>query len=64
MKIKVALTQLNCGPDIAENLKTTEQLIRDAAGQGAEFVATPETTDLMCYPRKKRLTLSESEDNN
>ena len=43
--LKVACVQLNAGPDIHENLKAAEPIIREAAGQGAQFIATPENTD-------------------
>ncbi|MEZ5815173.1 MAG: carbon-nitrogen hydrolase family protein [Alphaproteobacteria bacterium] len=54
-KIKAACIQLNAGPDIAENLKVTEGLIREAAGQGAQLIATPENTCFMMFPILKRL---------
>ncbi len=60
--IKSACIQLNNGPDIAENLRVTEELIREAAGQGATLVATPETTCLMCSPLIKRLTLAQTQE--
>lgn len=60
--IKIAAVQLNNGPDIAENLVETERYIRQAAEEGVEFIATPETTCLMCYPLINRLTLAESEE--
>jgi predicted amidohydrolase len=43
----VACVQLNAGPDIDENLKQAGLLIREAAKDGAEFVATPENTDFI-----------------
>ncbi|MBL4804836.1 MAG: carbon-nitrogen family hydrolase, partial [Alphaproteobacteria bacterium] len=36
--LKAACVQLNVGPSIHENLKTTEELIREAAGQGAKLI--------------------------
>lgn len=45
--VKVACVQLNCGPDIDENLKQAGALIRDAAKDEAEFVVTPENSDFM-----------------
>lgn len=45
--ITVACVQLNAGPDIDENLKQAGMLIREAAKDGAEFIATPENTDFM-----------------
>ena len=60
--VKVTSIQLNNGPDIEENLKTTLSLIREAADAGATLIATPETTCLMCNPLIKRLTLAESQE--
>ncbi|MBI4031535.1 MAG: carbon-nitrogen hydrolase family protein [Proteobacteria bacterium] len=42
--LKAALVQLNNGPDIQENIKITEDLVRRAADQGADLVCTPENT--------------------
>jgi len=46
-KVKVACIQMNAGPNIDENLKQAENLIRDAVKQGAQFIFTPENTDYM-----------------
>lgn len=45
--MRIALIQMRSGTDIAANLSAAERLIRDAAGQGAAFIATPETTHLV-----------------
>ena len=39
---KVALVQMQCGPDPAANLESAIQFIRDAATQGAQIVCLPE----------------------
>jgi predicted amidohydrolase len=44
---KAACVQLRSSDDVAENIRTTSQLIREAKGKGAQFVATPENTTLM-----------------
>ena len=44
---KAACVQLRSTDDVAENIATTSALIREAAGQGAQFIATPENTTLM-----------------
>lgn len=44
---KAACVQLRSGDDVSENISATEQLVREAAGRGARFVATPENTTLM-----------------
>ena len=40
--LRIALIQMTSTEDRAENLSRAEQLIRKAAGQGAQLVATPE----------------------
>jgi deaminated glutathione amidase len=45
--MRVALIQMRSGTDIAANLADAERLIREAAAQGAGFIATPETTHLV-----------------
>ena len=40
--ITVAAIQMRCVPDPAENLRTAERLVRQAAGQGAQVVLLPE----------------------
>lgn len=46
-KIATALIQMRSGIDPAVNLAMACDLIRDAAGQGATLIATPETTHLV-----------------
>ncbi len=45
--MRIALIQMRSGTDIAANLEDAARRIREAAGQGAEFIATPETTHLV-----------------
>ena len=45
--MKVAAIQLCSGVDIDANLEAAETLIRAAAAQGADFIATPEMTHLL-----------------
>ena len=45
--VTAGLVQLTSQPDFAPNLERVEALIRDAAGQGAQFVATPENTPIL-----------------
>ena len=50
--MRVALIQL-CSSDIpSKNLPVTEGFIRDAAAQGAEFVLTPEVTNIVSTSRR------------
>ncbi len=53
--IKAACVQMTSGADVDENLKVAEGFIREAAGQGAEFIATPEMTDSMRRYTKDKL---------
>lgn len=46
-QIRVACVQMRSGTDVAGNIATATGLIREAAGQGAELVATPEMTTLL-----------------
>ena len=50
MMIKAAIIQTNAKPDISENLREAEALIRAAAKEGATLIATPENT---CRMRAK-----------
>ena len=45
--MKLAAIQMNSGTDVAENIAAATALIRDAAVQGATFIATPEMTHLL-----------------
>jgi len=62
--IKTACIQLNNGPDVRENLKNTEQLIREAAGDGVKLIATPENTCFMVEPPMARLAQAQGQDDN
>ena len=44
---KAACVQLRSSDDVADNIRETARLVREAAIQGASFVATPENTTLM-----------------
>lgn len=62
--IRAALIQLRSGRDMARNLAEASGLIREAAGQGATFVSTPEMTNILepDRPRLRALARSEGED--
>lgn len=49
--MKAALIQLNGTDDPATNLEVTRAAVRDAAGQGARFVLTPEVTNVVSASR-------------
>lgn len=44
---RTACVQLRSSDDVAENIRVTLALIREAKGKGAGFIATPENTTLM-----------------
>lgn len=44
---KAACVQMRSSDDVQENIHDASNLIRDAARQGAQFIATPENTTLM-----------------
>ena len=45
--MRAACIQLCSGADIAANIDIVSRLIREAAGQGASFIATPEMTHIL-----------------
>jgi len=45
--VKIALIQCCSGTDIAQNVEALSHLIKDAAAQGAKFIATPEMSNLI-----------------
>ena len=47
MVFRAACVQLRSGEDVAENIRQTVTLVREAAARGATFIATPENTTLM-----------------
>jgi len=49
--LRAALIQLNVSDDPSANLPLTESLIREAAGQGAGLVLTPENTNCLSQDR-------------
>lgn len=60
--MKLALIQLNNGPTIAQNMLTVAGLIREAAAQGARFIATPENTCRMAKDNEQRWAESHAEE--
>lgn len=61
-KVKVAGVQLNASPEISENTKIVEDQVREAAGQGAKLIVTPENTCHMVFPQGKKLDTAPAED--
>jgi predicted amidohydrolase len=61
MTFRAACVQLRSSDDVAENIRETVKLVRDAAAQGATFVATPENTTLMAADAASKLKHSYDE---
>jgi predicted amidohydrolase len=64
VSFKAALIQMRSGRDMARNLADASEMIRAARAQGAQFVATPEMTNILetDRPRLFSLARNESED--
>ena len=62
--LRAALIQLNSSDDPAANLPVTSGFVREAAGQGAQFVLTPENTNCVSQDRnwQEQVLQSETED--
>jgi predicted amidohydrolase len=59
--MKISCIQINSGPGIDGNLESAAALIREAAGQGAAFIATPENTDYIRRYAREKLEISGDE---
>ncbi|HEX3808744.1 MAG TPA: carbon-nitrogen hydrolase family protein [Rhizomicrobium sp.] len=59
---RAACVQLRSSDDVEENIRTASELIREAKGQGAQFVGTPENTTLMAPDGGAKLEKSFAED--
>ena len=57
--MKIALLQLNSTSDIKENLKIFRSLALDAASNGAEFILSPEVTNIITSSHEERLLAGE-----
>jgi len=62
--IRAAIIQMRSGRDMARNVQDAAELIRQAKAQGAEFIATPEMTNILepDRPRLRALARPEAED--
>ena len=58
MVFRAACVQLRSSDDVAENIRETVRLVRDAAAQGAGFIVTPENTNLMAPDARAKLAKS------
>jgi predicted amidohydrolase len=59
---RAACVQLRSSDDVAENIRATSELIREAKAKGAQFIATPENTTLMAPDGGAKLERSFAED--
>src|SRR5215468_10355043 len=59
---RAACVQLRSSDDVNDNIRTACELIREAGGLGAEFIATPENTTLMAPDGGAKLERSFPED--
>ncbi len=59
--LRVALLQLNSGPEISDNMVIVENMIRQAAERGAKFILTPENTCHMVSSPEEKLRTSPDE---
>jgi predicted amidohydrolase len=55
---RAACVQMRSGEDVAENIRSASALVREAATQGAQFIATPENTTLMARDAGAKLSQS------
>ena len=53
MSVKTALIQLRSGRDMARNITDASALVEEAVRQGAEFVLTPEMTNILETDRER-----------
>ncbi|MGD1926232.1 MAG: carbon-nitrogen hydrolase family protein [Paracoccaceae bacterium] len=60
--MRAALIQISASDDPVANLPVTEELIRQAAADGAEFVLTPEVTNIVSASRTRQNDVLSLED--
>ena len=63
VSFKAAYIQLRASGDVAENIKGTTALVREAAAAGARFIATPENTNIMAQDGRAKLAATFEEAN-
>ncbi|HEU0222109.1 MAG TPA: carbon-nitrogen hydrolase family protein [Paracoccaceae bacterium] len=59
--MRAGLVQITASDDPAANLPVTEAFVREAAGMGAEFVLTPETTNIVSSSRSHQAAVLREE---
>ncbi len=60
--MKIALLQLTSGGQPVENLPTTVGMVREAAGQGASLILTPEVTNCVSLDRAHQQSVLQHQD--
>ena len=60
--LKTACIQVSAGPDIAGNISVLDKMIREAAGNGARLVATPENSCHVLGKSEKKLETASAQD--
>lgn len=55
-KVTVAAIQMACSPDAAENRRTAEAMVRQAAGNGAQIILLPELFETPYFCQERRYT--------
>ena len=63
VSFKAACIQLRSSSDVAQNIRDTSALVREAAGAGARFIATPENTNIMAQDNRAKLAATFDEPN-
>jgi deaminated glutathione amidase len=61
---RAGLVQMCTGRDVERNLRDASDLVREAAGQGAQYVQTPEITSLMEMERARLFASVHAEESN
>jgi len=61
MPVRVALIQTNASDDPQQNLAKTTKMIEQACRQGAEFVLTPEVTNIVSASRARQAQVLQTE---
>lgn len=61
---RVGLVQMCSGRDLSRNVRDATALIREAASGGADYIQTPEVTNLMELDRERLFAAAEPESNN
>ena len=61
--LKVACVQMRSGVGVADNCSSLEELVRDAASQGAEYIQTPEMTGMLERKRRNQFAQAQLQEN-